>query len=559
MTDAGPPRPWENLYPTHLRNYQFDLTPGPDHPADILTLAAERFGALPAFTVAHLDGTTESLSFVEAVRLSDAFAGYLESVLHLSAGDVVAVKLPNGLAFPIVVFGAWKAGLIVTPVNPFYTADETIHQIRDSGAKVIVTEGTMADNLKGNLVELAVVLADGASFPNRTSAPFGNGFTGESLDGKHGRHALVTALASKEIPSGRRSTIALYQYTGGTTGRSKGAVITAANLLATAVIIRDFFNGFGAPIEQGTALTALPLYHIFAFLFGMLVYVEAGTQNVIVPLARPVANLQPAFKRFKIDWMAGVDTLYAGLLAEPWFRETPPRLRFAIAGGAALRPSVAAEWEKLVGPILEGYGLTETTGIVSCNPPTAARRSGSIGLPVPGTDIRIVDKQGCEVPMGESGELLVRGAQVAAGYHAGEAELAKSFDGGWLRTGDVAAFDASGMLVLRDRTKDMVLVSGFNVYPNEVEAVLTSHPGVAEAAVIGVPDDRTGESVKAFVVLRNPRPSIAELDRHCRASLAAYKVPREFVARAELPKSAVGKILRVALRGEFGNSEASRR
>ncbi|WP_242140914.1 AMP-binding protein [Sphingomonas sp. TREG-RG-20F-R18-01] len=549
MTDPILSRSWETLYPAHLRGYQLDVTTSVDHPADLLTRAAERFGALPAFTVAHPDGTTESLTFVDAVRLSDAFASFLETDLNMSVGDVLAVKLPNGLAFPIVIFGAWKAGLIVTPVNPFYTDVETSYQLRDSGARVIVTEGAMADQLGGDLLGMVVVTVGAAILLDRNATPSRRDDAANASDGAQNRWTLNAALASTDIPSGRRSTVALYQYTGGTTGRSKGAVITAANLLAAAAIVRDFFGGFGSPIERGTALTALPFYHIFAFLFGMLVYVEAGTQNVIVPLARPVSNLRPAFEKFNIDWMAGVDTLYAGLLAEPWFRETPPRLRFAIAGGAALRQSVATDWEQLVGPVLEGYGLTETTGIISCNPPTAAHRSGSVGLPVPGTDIRIVDKQGRDVPIGESGELLVRGPQVASAYLGGEAEMSKSFDGGWLRTGDVAAFEASGMIVIRDRTKDMVLVSGFNVYPNEVEAVLTSHPGVAEAAVIGVPDDRTGESVKAFVVLRNPPPSVGELDRHCRASLAAYKIPREFVTRAELPKSAVGKILRAALRG----------
>lgn len=549
MNDHIVYRPWEDMYPKNLRNYHLDVTTGIDHPADLLTRAAERFGALPAFTVAHPNGTAESLTFVDAVRLSDAFAGFLETGLHLSAGDVLAVKIPNGLAFPIIVFGAWKAGLIVTPVNPYYTAAETIHQLRDSDAKILLTEAAMADQLKDDLPGMVVVTVDAAVSINRSASHSRQDDAVKPLRGEQIQWTLDAALMSSGIPSGRRNRVALYQYTGGTTGRSRGAIITAANLLATSAIVRDFFGEFGSPIERGTALTALPLYHIFAFLFGMLVYVEAGTQNVIVPLARPVSNLKSSFEMFKIDWMAGVDTLYAGLLAEPWFRVEPPRLRFAIAGGASLRPSVAADWEQLVGPLLEGYGLTETTGIVSCNPPTAARRSGSVGIAVPGTDIKIIDTDGHEVAFGDSGELLVRGPQVAAGYRSNDPDLSDSFEDGWLRTGDVGTFDATGMLVIRDRTKDMVLVSGFNVYPNEVEAVLTSHPGVVEAAVIGVPDNRTGETVKAFVVLRNPPPSFAELELHCRASLAAYKIPREFETRGELPKSPVGKILRAILRG----------
>lgn len=365
-------------------------------------------------------------------------------------------------------------------------------------------------------------------------------------NGAHTRWKFEQTLGGGETPSGRRHAVALYQYTGGTTGRSKGAIITSANLLATASIIRDFFAGFEAPIERGTALTALPLYHIFAFLFGMLVYVEAGTRDVIVALPRPVANLRPAFEKFQIDWMAGVDTLYAGLLAEPWFRQSPPQLRFAIAGGAAVRPSVAAEWERLCGPLLEGYGLTESTGIASCNPPTAARRNGSVGLPVPACDIRIVDKEGRDVAIGGSGELLIRGPHVAAGYLG--SDVADGFEDGWLRTGDIAGFDETGMLAIRDRSKDMILVSGFNVYPIEVEAVLSNHPGVIEAAVIGFPDERSGESVRAYVVLSEQGASSSELDQHCRASLAAYKIPREYVPCSELPKSSVGKILRAELR-----------
>ena len=523
-----------------------DIDPA-SHPADLATDAARRFGTRPAYTVVMPDGTGETLSFADVDHLSDMFAGFLAFSLGAKPGDVVAVQLANGLAFPIVVFGAWKAGLIVTPINPYYTAVETWRQLLDSNARVMVADRSAADLVRGsnNLPDFDMVIVDGAGLPvtaeqNVSPDPL-------SLGGAERCWAFGETLEGVAAPFRFRHPICLYQYTGGTTGSSKAAIITAANLLATRTMVREFFGGHGSPISNGTALTALPLYHIFAFLFGMLVYVDAGTNNVVVPLARPISNLRPAFEHHAVDWMAGVDTLYAGLLAEEWFQGSPPRLKFAIAGGAALRPSVATEWERLVGPILEGYGLTETTGIVSCNPPTNARRIGSIGFPVTGAAVRIVDDECSDVLPGIEGELLVRGPQVAAGYLDTSIQ-GDAFADGWFRTGDIAVIDSHGVITIMDRKKDMILVSGFNVYPNEVEAVLASHPQVLEAAVVGVESDRSGEAVRAYVVSRGAATTQEELDRHCRLSLAAYKVPREFIFRHSLPKSAVGKVLRAELR-----------
>ena len=529
-----------------------DIDPA-SHPADLATDAARRFGTRPAYTVVMPDGTGETLSFADVDHLSDVFAGFLASSLGAKPGDVVAVQLANGLAFPIVVFGAWKAGLIVTPINPYYTAVETWRQLLDSGARVMVADRSAADLVRSsnNIRDFDMVVVDGAGLP---TAP---GHADDAHPTSQSRSercwSFGSALQGDASAQRLRHHVCLYQYTGGTTGSSKAAIITAANLLATRTMVREFFGGHGSPIANGTALTALPLYHIFAFLFGMLVYVDAGTNNVVVPLARPISNLRPAFEHHAIDWMAGVDTLYAGLLAEEWFQASPPRLKFAIAGGAALRPSVATEWERLVGPILEGYGLTETTGIVSCNPPTNARRIGSIGFPVTGSVVRIVDAKYADVSLGTAGELLVRGPQVAAGYL--DASISgDAFSDGWFKTGDVAVIDSIGVLTIMDRKKDMILVSGFNVYPNEVEAVLTSHPQVLEAAVIGVDSERSGEAVRAYVVPRGPQPTPKAIEEHCRLSLAAYKVPREFVFVDVLPKSAVGKILRAALRTETRSS-----
>ena len=517
------------------------------HPADLITIAADRYGARPAFTIVLPDGSAQDASFAEADRRSDAFAGFLIEKLALSPGDVVAVQLANGLFFPIAVFGAWKAGLIVTPINPFYTAVETRRQLVDSGARALVADGSALDQLaKDDLSALALIAVDGPLLPSTRAVP-PRLADKPSMDGDVRRWTIEQVLAHDASSARLRHPVALYQYTGGTTGRSKAAIITADNLLATRTIVAGFFASHGSAIADGTALTALPLYHIFAFLFGILVYVDAGVRNVIVPSARPVANLRPAFETYAIRWMAGVDTLYAGLLAEEWFRANPPRLTFAIAGGAAVRPVVAQEWERLVSPLLEGYGLTETTGIVSCNPPTAARRTGSVGLLVPGSSVRIVNEAGADVVAGHAGELLVRGAQVASGY-LGTAANPQAFSDGWFRTGDIASLDGGGMLTIHDRKKDMILVSGFNVFPNEVEAVLSEHSGVIEAAVIGIVNERTGEAVRAYVVLRDLSLTPADLDAYCRQSLAAYKVPRDFIVCDDLPKSTVGKVLRGELR-----------
>lgn len=536
--------------PAWLRDYCLDVSDMPKHPAELITAAALQYGDDPAFTVVLPNGAVKTLSFAELDALSDAFATFLSHSLGLSDGDVLAIKLPDGLAFPLAVFGAWKAGLIVTAINPLYTAAETIRQLTDSKARVLVGEAAVLDALTvafdagapfliaADAIDPAALLAELCSPPSQTGAA------------QAGRSSIRDALCIADLGqriSSKRHPVALYQYTGGTTGESKAAVITAANLLATTKLVTDFFAGFGEPIGRGNALTPLPLYHIFAFLFGVLVYVRAGTHNVLVPSPRPAAAMRPAFEAHAISWMIGVDTLYASLLAEDWFRATPPKLRFAIAGGAAVRPVVAAAWEDQVGMLLEGYGLTETTGIVSCNPPTGDRRHASVGFPVPGSQTRIVDAGGSDVPTGEPGELLVSGPQVAAGYRGAFAEEGAFLDG-WLHTGDIATRDSAGVLTIVDRKKDMILVSGFNVYPNEIEAVLSQHPDVAEVAVIGILDEWSGEAVKAFVVARSTSPSADQLRGFCRERLAPYKIPREIVIADALPKSAVGKILRSKLR-----------
>ncbi len=347
----------------------------------------------------------------------------------------------------------------------------------------------------------------------------------------------------------RHHPVALYQYTGGTTGRSKGAVLTHANLQAVLRMAEDYLAGFGAQIEPGEAIVTLPpLYHIFAFNFNFLLFFRRGARNLLVPNPRPLSNTQPAFDKFPVRWMTGVDTLYAGLLAEPWFQANPPKLKLAVSGGTSLRPVTGERWRAAVGQILEGYGLTESCCFVAFNPPGPKERPGTVGLPLPGSDVRIADVEGRELAPGTPGELLVRGPHIIECYLDRQDETREAFVDGWFRTGDIAVMDEDGYIRIVDRKKDMVLVSGFNVYHNEVEAVIAEHPDISEVAVIGVPDEITGEALCAFVALHRPGLDAPTIIQHCRERLTAYKVPKRIEFREQLPKSPIGKILRAQLR-----------
>ncbi|HYE53125.1 MAG TPA: AMP-binding protein [Azospirillaceae bacterium] len=551
------PQPWLDAYPHCLRDYAPDLSTLPAHPGGLAAAAARRFGERAAFTVMLPGGASGTLSFAQVDALSGAFAAYLAGPLGLKPGDVVGVQLPNSLHYPVAVLGAWRAGLIVTNINPLYTPRELEHQLRDSGARALVACDLFAATAAGVIEATGVtpILASLADFlPAPVAAAVRQGMPAPALALPHVRFmdALEAGRALGPLPERTHGT-ALYQYTGGTTGRSKGAVVTAANVLSAVRMASDFMAAYGKPFREGdTALTVLPLYHVFAFVLNFLAYLNAGAHNLLIPNPRPLANLRPAFEAHRIDWFAGVDTLYAGLLAEPWFRELAPRVGLSISGGTALRPATSEAWRAAVGPVVEGYGLTESTCIVACSPPGAGR-PGTVGVPMPGCEVRIVDAGGADAPPGTPGEIVVRGPQIVPAYLNQPEETEAAFAGGWLRTGDIGMFEEGGHLRILDRSKDVILVSGFNVYPNEVEAVIASHPGVAEVAVIGVPDPRTGEAVHAFVAPRGPGLDAAALIRHCRDNLAAYKVPREVTLRDQLPKSPVGKILRAALRDPAGN------
>lgn len=551
-------RPWEKSYPDYLRNYSIKLDallPGID---EIAVESAKNFGVKPAFTVVLPTGDYADLSFAQVNAMSDALAAYLVHQLGLVRGDVVAIQLPNSLHYPVAAFGAWKAGLIVTNVNPLYTERELAAQLTDSGAKLLIVSDLFAQRAESVAAARGMTLMVAGLcdfFPDQVATAIRQKMAADSAVGlaPAGNHIrFVDAIAMGETLGKvecARHPVALYQYTGGTTGSSKGAVLTHENVLAVLHMTNDFLRAYGAEFRaDDTILTALPMYHIFAFVINFLDFFKVGARNVLVPNPRPLANLRPAFEQFPITWMTGVDTLFAGLLSEAWFRDQPPKLKYAISGGTALRPTTGERWRELVCPILEGYGLTESSCIVAFNPPGAMYRPGSVGLPMPGSEVRVVDDAGRILGTGERGELIVRGPHITKGYLNQPDENATAIEDGWFHTGDIVVMEPDGYITIVDRKKDMVLVSGFNVYPNEVEAVIAEHPDVVEVAVIGVPDDATGEAVQAIVVARRPTLTVEDIVRHCRERLTGYKVPKQVVFRDQLPKSAVGKILRAALR-----------
>ena len=526
----------------------------------------------PAFSCVMPNGMNGRLSFAQVNDLSDAFAGYLRQTLGLKAGDRVAVQMPNCLAYPVVAFGVLKAGCVLVNTNPLYTESEMVHQFNDSGAAALVVMDMFADKLPAVLLRTGVkhvVLARvDAFFPvvpgavirgvqkvwSRVLPPVTVPHVRLSQALAQGSATLSASPARTYWQDINHGHLAALQYTGGTTGVSKGAMLSHGNLLNN---VNQMLAMGATHMEQGRecVLTALPLYHIFAFTANLLGFLSIGAHNVLIPSPRPVQNLQRAVENFPITWMTGVNTLFNGLLNEEWFTAYPPRqLKASIAGGTALHSAVAQRWVEVTRtPIAEGYGLTETSPVVSFNPLRGTPRLSSIGIPAPGTELRLVGDDGSAVAPGEPGEICVRGPQVMQGYWNNEAETAGVLTDGWLATGDVAVMEPDGFLRIVDRKKDLVLVSGFNVYPNEVEDTIAQLESVLEVAVIGVPDDKTGEAVRAFVVpnpdFRDPLTTEQVL-AHCRKHLTAYKVPRSVVLRDELPKSPIGKVLRKTLKAE---------
>lgn len=550
-------KPWVQSYPESLRGYEVDQRLLQGNVSDFATAGARQFAGKPAFTVVLPNGMNATLRYEEVDALSSAFASYLVGELGLAPGDVLAIQLPNSLHYPIAVMGAWKAGLIVTNVNPLYTAHELELQLVDSAAKVLVACDLFVKTAQPVVERLGlklVVASLGEFFPFLIGLLIKRKLSADASRPSMPFHRFSDALRlgkKKPLREARRHPVALYQYTGGTTGRSKGAVLKHSNLLAVMQMAEAMVNAYGVEVEAGDAiLTALPMYHIFAFNFNALLFFRRGGHNLLIPNPRPLSNLAAAFKKFPVRWMTGVDTLYAGLLAQPWFKSNAPKLKLAVSGGAALRPSTAEAWQESISPIVEGYGLTESSCFVAFNPPGDAARLGTVGLPLPGSEVRIVDEAGQVLPLGRPGELIVRGPHIIEQYLNRPNETAEAIVNGWFHTGDIAEMDSDGYVRIVDRKKDMILVSGFNVYPNEIEAVIAEHPDVAEVAVVGVPDQVTGEAIRAFVAPRASSLNGDDIIRHCRERLTGYKVPKQIVIREQLPKSNIGKILRAELRSQ---------
>ena len=557
-------KPWQALYPAGT---VVDIKPSHRLLGDI---AAERGKATPdtkAFTCVMPNGMAGSLSYGEVDRYSDRFAAYLREELRLKTGDRVAIQIPNGLAYCVCAFGIFKAGCILVNVNPLYTGEEAAKVFADGAVSALVVIDMFAERTAKALaltpVPHVILTAAAEFFPilPRTVIGLVQKYVRKEVPAAtfpHRRLAAALAVGARHLAAANKiasytqgvepTSVACLQYTGGTTGVSKGAMLTHRNLIMNAAQVQGLACVHISATDH--VLTALPLYHIFAFTVNFLCFYVQSAHIVLIPNPRPLTNLRKAFESQPITFITGVNTLFNGLLNEAWFQAIPKtNLRIAVAGGMALQAAVAERWTSLTGKaITEGYGLTETSPVVTFNP-FGTRREGAIGLPLPLTDVMCVDDDFHEVPMGQPGELAVRGPQVMAGYWQRPEETAKVMRGDWLLTGDIATMDKDGYFRIVDRRKDMILVSGFNVFPNEVEDVLAKMPGVREAAVIGVPDGAAGEAVKAFVVRTDPGLSQDSVRAYCKEHLTGYKVPKLVEFRDELPKSNVGKILRKDLRG----------
>ena len=552
---ANDNRPWLNAYPEGI---PAEIDPGSYSSLKaLMERSFERFASEPAFSNA---GTR--LSYAEMEELSRHFAAFLQA-RGLEHGDRIAIMMPNLLQYPVAVLAALRAGLAVVNVNPLYTPRELEHQLRDSGARaILVLENfahTVEQVVQDTEVETVIVTAIGDQYPLFKRALV-------NLVVRHVKKLVPrwkmadTVRYRAALAQGRRAPfkdvevtgedIAFLQYTGGTTGVAKGAMLTHRNMVANILQIsawsRPYLQG---PGDIGAA--PLPLYHIFALTVNLFFFFELGGHDMLVTNPRDLRSFIKDLAREPVTLVTGVNTLFAALLESPEFRELDfSKLKICLGGGMAVQSDVAARWKALTGQNLcQGYGLTETSPVVTANPLDGREFNGSVGLPIPSTDVEIRDDDGNTLATGGIGEICVRGPQVMRGYWQRPEATAEVLSAdGWLRTGDIGRMDEQGFVYIEDRKKDMIIVSGFNVYPNEVEDVATAHPGVLEAAAIGIPHAQSGEAVRLFVVRRDPALTAEDVIAHCREQLTRYKIPREVVFRDDLPKTNVGKILRRELR-----------
>jgi len=574
------PQPWRAAYAA--AGIVGDLPP-PNHAslAALVHSSCVTYAQQIAYTCVVPNGMNGSLTYAQVDAHSDAFAAYLRQTLKLPPGARVAVQLPNSLGYPVVAFGILKAGCVLVNTNPLYTPSEMLHQFKDAGVEALVLIDMFADKLPAVMRDTGlkhVIVASVTEFfpavPNavvrgvqrfwsRVLPPIAVPHVRLAAALAQGREALGAASVKAYWGDLKASDTAALQYTGGTTGVAKGAVLSHGNLVANVQQMLAMGATHMTPGKE-CVLTALPLYHIFAFTANLLGFLSIGARNILIPSPRPVQNLQRAVENYPVTWITGVNTLFNALLNEEWFLAYPPKhLKASIAGGTALHGAVAERWAAVTGtPIAEGYGLTETSPVVSFNPLGGGARLGSIGIPAPGTEVRLVSDDGADVKAGEAGEIWVRGPQVMQGYWNNPGASADILRDGWLATGDVAVMDEAGFMRIVDRKKDLILVSGFNVYPNEIEDVIARMDAVLEVAVIGIPDGQSGEAVRAYVV-PNPEhaaaPTAAQIAEHCRKYLTGYKLPKSVVLRDELPKTPIGKVLRKDLKAEVRAEFAARK
>ncbi|AOS97631.1 Long-chain-fatty-acid--CoA ligase [Microbulbifer aggregans] len=526
---------------------------------DVFSDACAKFGDRPAFTCL---GHTLSISDID--KLSGRFASYLQNHTNLKPGDRIAVQLPNVLQYPVVVFGAMRAGLVVVNTNPLYTRRELKHQLNDSGAKALVVLANIADTasqvIEETGVETVIVseIADLHSPLKRTlinsvakyikkmvpEFSFRNQVNFRDAMGLGGKAPHQDVKRSPE-------DVAVLQYTGGTTGVAKGAMLTNRNLVANMEQVRE---ALGDSIKEGEEIyiAPLPLYHIYAFTIHCMSLFATGNHSILIPNPRDIPAFVKTLKGIRFTGFVGLNTLFNGLMRNPDFAELDfSKLHTTASGGMALTRDTAKRWEEMTGCVVtEGYGMTETSPVVSFNPAEAVQL-GTVGKAVPATEVKVIDENGNDLPNNTPGELCVRGPQVMKGYWQREEATAETIDSeGWLKTGDMAVIQDDGYIKIVDRKKDMIIVSGFNVYPNEIEDVVSAHDKVTEAAAIGIPDEKSGEMVKLFVVKADDSLSEEELIAFCRDNMTAYKVPKQVEFRDELPKTNVGKILRRELRDE---------
>ena len=526
---------------------------------EIFNEFVKKFAGKPAFTCLG-----QTMTYDELDQRSADFAAYLQNHTSLKAGDRIAVMLPNVLQYPIAVFGALRAGMVVVNTNPLYTEREMEHQFNDAGAKALVVLANMAGKAekvvpKTDVKHVIVTnVGDMHGLVKRTlintvlkhvkkevpdfSIPDAVAFPDALNKGAGKAYAPVAA---------KPDDIAILQYTGGTTGVAKGAMLTQGNIMANMHQSKAVFEKAMNEGEE-VAICPLPLYHIYAFTVHCMVFLQSGGHNILIPNPRDLPGFIKAIQEVKFTVFVGLNTLFVGLCNQESFRALDfSNLKLTVSGGMALTKVAFDKWKDVTGcEVAEGYGLTETSPVVSFNPISAIKQ-GTIGMPVANTTVKVISEEGEELPIGEPGELCVLGPQVMKGYWQRPEATAECIDSeGWLKTGDMAVIREDGYLQIVDRKKDMVIVSGFNVYPNEVEDVVVSHPGVVEAAVIGVPDDKSGEAVKVFVVRADESLTEAAVIAHAKENLTGYKVPKHVEFRTELPKTNVGKILRRELRDE---------